>query len=270
MLTRSTAGKAGASAPWRAPSSLRASCQVPEYPHDLAQDLDVLRKDRLEGAVLRLQPDPALLLVERLDGRLVGGLVVTCERDDDLAVPRILRPAHDDDVAVEDARFDHRFALHAEQEVAAKGLRHGQLVLDVLVGEKWPAGCDLPEERQLRHGDGRLLLAPRQLERARLRRVALEEAGPLEIRQVRMHRGGRGEADGLPDLADGRRIAVEVDVLDEESPDFLLAAGQFHDALAPLVLVRSMDAGRTCVRQEGRESFGRRQGRQRAAWTGDP
>src|SRR5438128_2643963 len=47
----------------------QCSCEIPEHPHDLAQDLDVLGIDRLELTVLRLEPDPAFLLVERLDGR---------------------------------------------------------------------------------------------------------------------------------------------------------------------------------------------------------
>src|SRR5581483_12395932 len=48
----------------------RPSCELPEHPHDLAEDLHVLGVDRLEGAVLGLQPDAALLAVERLDRRL--------------------------------------------------------------------------------------------------------------------------------------------------------------------------------------------------------
>ena len=72
------------------------------------------------------------------------------------------------------------------------------------------------------------LLAPDQLECARLRRVAAQQACALEVREVRVHRRGRGEPDVLADLAHGRRVAVAVDVLDEEVPDLLLP-GREHE-----------------------------------------
>ena len=86
--------------------------------------------------------------------------------------------------------------------------------------------------RALEAGPRRALqraLAADQLEGARLRRVAAEEAGALEVREVRMHRRGRGQADLFADLAHRRRVAVAVDVLDQEVPDLLLALGE-HEA----------------------------------------
>ncbi len=65
-----------------------------------------------------------------------------------------------------------------------------------------------------------------EVERARLRRVAPEQAGPLEVRQVRVDGGRRSQPDRLADLAHGRGIAVPVDVVDEELPDLLLPCGQ--------------------------------------------
>src|ERR1700756_3531782 len=41
-----------------------------------------------------------------------------------------------------------------------------------------------------------------------------------------MHGRGRREADGLADLAHGRRVAVPVDVIAEKAPDLALPAGQ--------------------------------------------
>ena len=79
----------------------------------------MLRVDRLERLVLGLEPDAVGLAEEALAGRLVGRLVVAGERDDDVAVPRVLLPAHDDVVAVEDARVDHRVALDAQEELLA-------------------------------------------------------------------------------------------------------------------------------------------------------
>src|SRR5262249_50569737 len=72
----------------------------------------------------------------------------------------------------------------------------------------------------------RPLLAPDELERSRLRRVAAQQACALEVREVRVDGGRRRQADGLTDLAHGRRIAVPVDVLDEEAPDLSLPSGQ--------------------------------------------
>ena len=49
--------------------------------------------DRIEGRVLRLQADPSVGLAEEgLHRRLVGRLVLAGERNDDVAVPRIVAP----------------------------------------------------------------------------------------------------------------------------------------------------------------------------------
>ena len=69
-------------------------------------------------------------------------------------------------------------------------------------------------------------LAADQLERARLGRVALEQPGALEVREMGVHGRRRGEPDLLADLAHRRRVAVGVDVLDEVVPDLLLAVGE--------------------------------------------
>ena len=71
-------------------------------------------------------------------------------------------------------------------------------------------------------GRGRGALAADQLERARLRRVAAQQPGPLEVREMRVDGRRRREPDRFADLADGRRVAVAVDVVDEEAPDLLL------------------------------------------------
>src|SRR5207247_1642874 len=121
--------------------------QRPEHPDHLAEDLDVRRADRLVGRVLRLQPDASVLAEEPLDGRLVRGLVLADERDDDVTVARVLLAA----------------------------------------------GADV---------------------------------APLEVGEMGVDGRRRGEPHLLADLADGGRIAVRVDVLDEELPDLLLALGQ--------------------------------------------
>ena len=69
-----------------------------------------------------------------------------------------------------------------------------------------------------------------EVERARLGRVALEQAGPLEVGEMGVDGRRRGKSHCLADLAHRRRIAVVVHVLDQESPDLLLTGGQ-HDRL---------------------------------------
>jgi hypothetical protein len=86
-------------------------------------------------------------------------------------------------------------------------------------------------------------LAPRcseELERSRLGRVAAEQAHSLEVREVRVHGGRRGQADLFANLPDRRRIPVGVDVLDEKVPDLLLSTGQH--AFASLSNVCSTEA----------------------------
>ena len=101
-----------------------------------------------------------------------------------------------------------------------------------------------PTQRQARdvaaprpaRGPGSRRLAADQLERARLRRVAAQQPGPLEVREMGVHRRRRGQADLLADLAHGRRVAVAVDVLDEVVPDLLLAVGE-HGVSPPGSLI---------------------------------
>ena len=83
-----------------------------------------------------------------------------------------------------------------------KRLGDGDPVLDRLLGEQWPAGGDAADERQ--HGRVRMCgrrlraYAADELESARLRRIALQQAGALEIREMRVHRRRRREPDRVP------------------------------------------------------------------------
>src|SRR5918995_1493792 len=149
------------------------SLQGPEDADDLAEDADVAGVDRLERRVLGLETDPVGLAVEGLDRRLVRRLVVAGERDHDLAVPRRVLAAHDDDVAIEDPGLDHRVAADAQEEVgvAAEGRQAWQL----------------DHVRRI----GALRLPAHELEGPRLRRVALEQARALEVREVGVHGRGR-------------------------------------------------------------------------------
>ena len=70
--------------------------------------------------------------------------------------------------------------------------------------------------------DRRRLRLAAQLDRARLRRVALDQTRALEVREVRVD-GRRGrEADRLADLADGGWVPVRVRVLRQEVENLAL------------------------------------------------
>src|SRR5207253_10830380 len=98
--------------------------------------------------------------------------------------------------------------------------------------------------------------APGELERTRLRRIASEQTGPLEVREMRVDGRRRGQPDRLADLPHRGRIAVRVDVADEELPDLLLARRERH--LAPL---------REHAFDQGSDVIGRSQAkRTRAHW----
>ena len=191
-----------------------------------------------------------------LHGRLVGRLVVAGERDDDLAVARVLRALHDDDVAVEDAGVDHRLALDAEQEVAAQRLGDREVVLDVLLGEQRPAGRDLPDERQLRRASAARRLAPLAGRRARARAASSGRAAA--DRRARGSRGVRARSRARR----GRRPRRS------RAPSAGSRAGRRSrrgSPRSPAVVPVSISASRgrvgrrTCVRQQGRDSSGRRQ-----------
>ena len=114
------------------------------------------------------------------------------------------------------------------------------VLLDVLLGEHRLAGGDRAEQRQpfgrpmpRIAADGVADRAVEQLDRARLGRVAPQQADPLEVRQVRMHRRRRREPDRLPDVAHRRRIAVPRRVPADEVEDLLLALCQVHSTCSP-------------------------------------
>src|SRR4029077_6137558 len=132
----------------------------------------------------------------------------------------------------------HRLTLDPHHEIALRGRGHGDVVLDALLGEERATGGDLAEDRQTPDvgslGGGRIglvTLAADQLERARLRRIALQQTGPLEVREMRVNGRRGGEPDLLADLAHSRGIAVQVDVLDEVVPDLLLTGREHWGSL---------------------------------------
>ena len=136
------------------------------------------------------------------------------------------------------------------RKVGAVGQRlwHADLVLDVVLSEQWAAGGDLTDEWKTAHVGLSRIRRPapiHELDRPRLRRIALEHAGSLELREVCVDRRGRPQADGLADLSDGGRIAVLVDVLVQ--------------VLEDRALLGRTASCREHVFDHGSQGFGRRQ-----------
>ena len=138
----------------------------------------------------------------------------------------VLLAAHHDEVAVEDAGVDHRFAADPEHEEVARPGEvpwNGQKLLDRLLGQYPGAGSDMSDEGNVSHGahtdgssGGRL---PANDDRPRLGRVALQVALPLQHLQMGMHGRRRREAHGFADLPDRRGIAPLADLLGDEFED---------------------------------------------------
>ena len=144
------------------------------------------------------------------------------ERGDDVAVAGVILGTHHHDVAVEDAGPDHRVSVDGEREVIAivcEALGHGQVLLDVLIGEDRRPGGDAPDHRHRHRRRARL----GEGHGSGLGRVLSQEALALEVRELRVHARRRREPDGLADLADRRRVPPLAHGLRDDLEDPLLA-----------------------------------------------
>jgi hypothetical protein len=166
---------------------------------------------------------------EGLDRRLFAGDA----GDDDLTVLGRGLAAHHDEVAVEDAALDHRIAAdpqHEEVAVAGEVFGDGHGLFDVLGREHAGSGRDVADEGDVAHRPPVDRRAARglvgDLERARLRGVAVDVALVLQGAEVGVDRGRRREADGLADLADARRVAAPADLGVDELENLTLAFGE--------------------------------------------
>src|SRR5690606_32921729 len=87
---------------------------------------------------------------------------------------------------------------------------------------------DLADQRQALSADRLPGLVDQELDRARLGRIAPQQADLLEVREVGVHGRGGVQPDRLADLTDRGRIAGLLRVLADEVEDLLLALGQIH------------------------------------------
>src|SRR5215472_791804 len=132
------------------------------YDDSANRQVALAHHDRLHRRVGRLQPHlPARFAVELLDGRLVAD-----QGDHGFAVVGAVAAFDDYVIAVADAVFDHRVALHAQAEgivPADEIVGHGDRLV-VLDRFDWRAGRNGAEQPKR---PGRFtLLRPRHLERA--------------------------------------------------------------------------------------------------------
>ena len=89
-----------------------------------------------------------------------------------------------------------------------------------------------------------MLLAADEVERARLGRIAPQQPEALQVGEVRVHGGRRGEPDGGADLAHGRRVAVLREVLVDEREDLALARRELRrGGFGRRTHVRMLDRG---------------------------
>ena len=145
------------------------------------------------------------------------------ERGDDVAVGRRSLAPHDHDVAVEDARADHRFTGDPQREMTVAPNefgRHHDAVLDVLLREDGLTCRDPADQRDRRSLRPSLV---RERHGTWLARVLREETLPFEVGQLGVDGRRGGEAHGFADLTDRRRVAALAHGLLDEIEDALLS-----------------------------------------------
>src|SRR4051794_9131577 len=222
--------------PTRSPSECGArtlflhapSCAPPEYADHAPCDLYVRATDWLEVFVLRLEADVVALTEVALDRRLSLGFVLGADdRHDDVAIGGRRLLAHDDRVAIEDARVLHRVAADLQDEIAAVAAgkrRHLDVLLDVLLSEDRRTGGDAADEGEPEWRNRALGLVGEDLHRAGLGRIAPQHPQALEVCEVRVHRRRRSQPDRLADVADGGRVPLLLAVALNELVDLPLTS----------------------------------------------
>src|SRR5207249_1741744 len=136
----------------------------------------------------------------------------------------------DHEVAVEDALADHRVAADAQRE--------GLAATEQLLGQRDRLGDLHRLDRRPRRDptEERDLYGTRdpglryELERPTVIRDAPDASLSLEVVQVLVHGGERGEAEVAPDLVERRRIAARLDVAAQVVEQLLLPLG-YHGRL---------------------------------------
>ena len=141
-----------------------------------------------------------------------------------------------------DAVLDHAVADDFEHEAVARNEVLGQRehVFHVFDGQARLAGGDGADDRHMDDrpspADGVPRPAPRrQFDGAGQHGIALDMPLLFQRLQVRVDRGGRRQVDGLPDLADGRRVAMRVHMLLDIEKNLFLSCGKWfrHRVFAP-------------------------------------
>jgi hypothetical protein len=193
-----------------------------DTPHDLRlPEVPLVNVDGGHGAVCGLQPDAVALGVKTL----AGGLVLD-QDDDDLAGPSARRLLDEDEVAVEDAVFDHGIAADAQRKdlppAAEQDLVDANPVFGVFDGENRRPRGDPSEDRDVdevvvggtfERDDVRLGfdVAADRANGPALEVVTGQETLALEGFEMVVDAVRGADAHVLADLADRRRIAATLD-----------------------------------------------------------
>lgn len=177
-----------------------------EHPDRDALDLNPLGgvPQRSHPRVRRLEPDrPVRLAVERLERRALA----VDQSDDPFAILRRLAALDDQVVTILDVLVDHGVSADLEDERLAPpqevlGDRDRRIVNDRLEGF---SSRNAAQERQL---DGVGQSGPRQFERAAPIGIPPQHAFGLQVAEMLMDGGHRGEAEGAGDLLEAGSISM--------------------------------------------------------------
>ncbi len=212
----------------RSPVADSDAAQHRDHP---AHDGGVVAGDRVEGRILRHQPDVTVTQPVGLHGRLAvehGG-------DDLTRIRGRLLPDHHP-VAVADRRVEHRVTLDLEHEdlaLADQLARQREDVLHRLLGEDRATGGDATEHRDVgrRGALGAAQLVVDVVRRADVDgpgpvRIAPEEALLLQFLELVGDARRGNQPDRLADLAHARRVAVALDPGADEVEDASLPGGE--------------------------------------------
>ena len=161
-----------------------------------------------------------ILLEISLDRRAVIN-----HRNDDFAVERLAGLAHNNVVAVKDARLNHRIALDMEDKVFAftqHNVRNRHILFQIFLRENRLTCRHAPDNR---HGGGVVadkIRVARHFHRARFHRVTVKQTALFQPLKMPMHGGGGFQPDRLRNFAHGRRITFCLNFRLDKIEDALL------------------------------------------------
>ncbi|KWV89812.1 hypothetical protein PFLmoz3_00557 [Pseudomonas fluorescens] len=174
------------------------------------------------GRVARQQANPVATALETLDGD-----VAVQARHHNLPVQGFGTAAHAHQVAIENAIFNHRIALHPQQVIGGFGESGGvqlQAAVHLGIGANRPTGRHTTEHRYIQPLGTRRLIE--QANATGLVGVDLDKPSFGQRHHMLAGDAARGEAERLGDLGEAGRLALLRDALANEGQDGDAAGSQ--------------------------------------------